>query len=555
MPAERARSPIMTVKDRIQLLLEMRRILRSTLDLSQSLPQLGRLIVPALADWCAVDLVEDDRLERVAVIHGDPGKADVARRLVGAYRVDDDAAWGLARVMARRHLLLFTSIADPTLLAPKSDARQLAAVTELGLGAVLCTPMTIDGRVAGVLTCVRGGPRPPFRPLELAVFRQIATQTAEAAFHSHLYREVQAANRAKDEFLAMLGHELRNPIGAILNAVKLLERVGAADESATRVRAIIERQAHHLGQLVADLLDLSRITSGKITLRRRPVDLRKVAKRCLTVHDDGGRHELVLDAESAVVSGDPTRLEQVLGNLVDNAIKYTPPGGRIEVRVRRNADSAVLAVRDTGIGIAPEVLPRIFDLFAQGAQALDRGEGGLGIGLTLVRRLVELHGGTVTAASPGRDQGTLIEVVLPLAPAGASAPASEAPALALVKRRILIVEDNADAREALAELLSSDGHTVEVAKSGPQALDVTTAFRPDVALIDIGLPGMDGYDLARRLRARGGPPIHLVALTGYGQPADRLRTREAGFEIHLVKPVDPEDLNRILADFDQPVAS
>jgi CheY-like chemotaxis protein/anti-sigma regulatory factor (Ser/Thr protein kinase) len=279
-----------------------------------------------------------------------------------------------------------------------------------------------------------------------------------------------------------------------------------------------------------------------------------VAKRCLAVYEENSRHELVLDAESAVVAGDPTRLEQILDNLVGNAVKYTPPGGRIEVTVRRNSGSAVLAVRDTGIGIAPDLLPRIFDLFAQAAQPLDRQRGGLGIGLTLVRRLVELHEGTVAASSPGADKGTLVEIRLPLA-MGAAPAVAEGPRPVTVKRRILIVEDNADARDALAELLSSEGHTVEVAKIGPQALEVAGTFRPDVALIDIGLPGMDGYEVARRLRALGGPPMHLVALTGYGQPADRQRTREAGFEIHLVKPVDPENLGRILAGLDQPAVA
>jgi signal transduction histidine kinase len=554
MATEGARPGFMNAKDRVNFLLEVSRILRLSLDLTEVLPALGRLIVPVLADWVAVDVAEEDRLNRLAVVHADPAKAERARTLVSGYRLDADAAWGPARAMTRRHLLYFPSIDDPTVLVPKGNADQLAAVAQLGLGAVACVPMITGGHVTGVLIGVRNPPRPAFSALDMAVLRQVATRAGEAAYHGQLFREVQAASRAKDEFLAMLGHELRNPIAAIMNAVKVLEHLGSADEPTVRVRGIIDRQAQHLSRLVDDLLDLARITSGKITLRRRPVDLRKVAKRCLAVYEENSRHELVLDAESAVVAGDPTRLEQILDNLVGNAVKYTPPGGRIEVTVRRNSGSAVLAVRDTGIGIAPDLLPRIFDLFAQAAQPLDRQRGGLGIGLTLVRRLVELHEGTVAASSPGADKGTLVEIRLPLA-MGAAPAVAEGPRPVTVKRRILIVEDNADARDALAELLSSEGHTVEVAKNGPQALEVAGTFRPDVALIDIGLPGMDGYEVARRLRALGGPPMHLVALTGYGQPADRQRTREAGFEIHLVKPVDPENLGRILAGLDQPAVA
>ncbi|HEV8676094.1 MAG TPA: ATP-binding protein [Methylomirabilota bacterium] len=559
-PPEEARR-FMNAQERGAFLLRANEVLRASLVIEESLSALTRLLVPLLADWCATDAWEGSgEVRRIAVAHADPAREADARALLGTFAPEAEMPWGPLRALKTSRFIYFPRIEDPRLLATSAAPEHLAAVRELGLGAVVCFPMappTLQG-VHGILTCVRGPGRAPFVPAELAMLRTLASRAGEAVVHSRLYREMQAASRAKDEFMAMLGHELRNPIAAITNAVRVLEQLGAADEPTVRIRTIIARQTRHLARLVDDLLDVARLTSGKITLRLKPMDLKKIAERCLALYEgmDGKRHEIVLDVESTVVSGDPTRLEQILGNLLDNAVKYTPVGGRIEISVRRNADSAVLAVRDSGVGIAPEMLPHVFDLFAQGAQPLSREGGGLGIGLTLVKRLAELHGGTVTAVSPGPGRGTRVEVTFPLAPA-AAARASARPAVtpgAAPARRILIVEDNADARDALTALLSGDGHTVEVAGNAPEALERAGRFRPDVALIDIGLPGMDGYDLARRLRALEGPPMHLVALTGYGQASDRQRTREAGFEVHLVKPVDPEDLARVLAELDRPAA-
>ena len=359
----------------------------------------------------------------------------------------------------------------------------------------------------------------------------------------------EAANRSKDEFLAMLGHELRNPLGAIANAAQLL---GASDEQ-TRVhaRAVIGRQVQHLARMTDDLLDAARAMTGKIVLQRQPLDLADAAARALsTLRASGrtGQRRIVQALASAWVDADPTRLEQIIANLVGNALKFTPEGGTVTVSVTRDADQALLRVADTGIGMAPELAARVFEPFVQGERPLDRSQGGLGIGLTLVRRLAELHGGSASAESEGEGRGSAFTVRLPaVEPPGAT----RGPRLAeptAPARDVLVVEDNADARETLKRMLELAGHRVRVAVDGAAALDAVQSSVPDVALIDIGLPRMDGYEVARRIRA----DVHekrplLVAITGYGLPEDRNRSREAGFDMHLVKPVDSTTLAELLA--------
>ena len=361
--------------------------------------------------------------------------------------------------------------------------------------------------------------------------------------------EAESANRAKDEFLAMLGHELRNPLGAISNAAHVLERLGQPGDATAAVRGIIGRQTAHLARLTDDLLDIGRLMVGKVMLDVKPVDLREVAERAIGGLREGGRierHKVSFDGVPAWVDADTTRIEQIVTNLVTNALKYTPPGGSIKVRVTRNGRDAALSVEDDGLGIAPELLPRVFDLFVQGQPPADRAQGGLGIGLALVKRLTELHGGSVEAHSEGQGKGTTVTATFPVvATPGREAEEREAPAEAA--RRILIVEDNDDAREMLRTLLELRRHTVREAIDGPSGIQAALQFQPDIALIDVGLPGLDGYEVARRLRAsEGGKRMRLIALTGYGLPADALRAREAGFDAHFVKPIHPDQLAKIL---------
>lgn len=357
-------------------------------------------------------------------------------------------------------------------------------------------------------------------------------------------REAEDANRAKDEFLAMLAHELRNPLSAIASAVEVLNRAKSHAEIAEDARRIIERQTRHLARLMDDLLDVSRLISGKILLSRAPVELRGLVERIAAtarVTGSGKDHAISVEAAEVWVHADVTRLEQVINNLLTNALKYTPAGGRIRFEVSRRGDVACLALHDDGVGIPAELLPKVFDLFVQGERSIDRRAGGLGIGLTLVRRLLQMHGGSVRVESGA--EGSSFYVELPaIEPPAAAAPAASAGQVApSLRRRILLVEDNEDTRIALQEVLRLDGHEVQSSGDGSSGLDLLLARKPDVAVIDIGLPGLSGYDVAREARLHGYTG-RLIALSGYGQARDIRQAREAGFDAHLVKPVDLDAL-------------
>ena len=421
----------------------------------------------------------------------------------------------------------------------------LATLEPLGNATLLERPV----RVATLLTALRAALRARRRQYEVR----------------DLFHRLAEADRRKDEFLAMLGHELRNPLAAVSNSLSVLEQPGVDGERARRQRQVIERQTRHLARMVDDLLDISRVTLGKITLQRQPSDLREVVERCLDESAAAGRarkQELRLVGETGpvVVDGDPVRLEQVISNLLHNAVKYTPAGGRIEVELAVEGAPegngapggfAIVRVRDTGIGIPADMLPRIFEPFTQLESSLARAQGGLGLGLPLVRSLVELHGGSIDAASAGPDGGSEFTVRLPLGDRAAWAAARSGPAARgaahLDGLSILVVEDNLDGRESLRDLLEIWGHHVEVAASGSEGLARALATRPQVALLDIGLPELDGNELARRIRAAlGRDGMRLIAMTGYGQPEDRRRSLDAGFDDYLVKPVDPGQLARML---------
>ncbi|MCA1612160.1 MAG: response regulator, partial [Acidobacteria bacterium] len=383
-------------------------------------------------------------------------------------------------------------------------------------------------RKIALLTAVRAGLRARRRQYEVR----------------DLLRESQKSVEQRDHFLAMLGHELRNPLAAIVTAVELVERSSGSNPNPQH--AVIQRQTRVLSRLVDDLLDVARVTSGKIGLLRVPVDLSEVVGRCvqsLAASADCQSIDLLMvpSRERILLEGDTTRLEQLFTNLLTNAIKYTPAGGRVDVTVTAEDEIGCVRVRDTGVGIAPEALPTIFDLFTQAPRTLDRSQGGLGIGLTLVRNLASLHGGSVEAKSEGLGRGSEFLVKLPRTgsrdvPERRTRSRVEVPAGAL-PRRILIVEDNADLREGLTELLRGLNHEVWAAEEGLEGLRRAIELQPEVVVLDIGLPGMDGYALARRIREALGSRTLLVALTGYGQPEDRRRALNSGFDVHLTKPV------------------
>jgi signal transduction histidine kinase/CheY-like chemotaxis protein len=359
-------------------------------------------------------------------------------------------------------------------------------------------------------------------------------------------------NRSKDLFLGMLSHELRNPLAPIRNSVHILQHAEAGSEQARRARAVIDRQTEHLTRIVDDLLDVTRIARGKILLQRARVDLRETVLRAAedarpAVEQRGLCLRVELPRRMLWADADATRLTQVLGNLVHNSAKFTPPGGEISVRLREAEGAAEIAVRDTGVGIDPELLPQLFDPFVQGARTLARSEGGLGLGLALVKALVELHGGTVRAHSAGVGEGAELVVTLPLAADQAERVGREAaPALAARPRRVLVVDDNHDAAESLGELVALLGHEVEIAYDGRSAIEMARERRPDVVLCDIGLPEMTGYDVARALRAEHDGTLRLVAVSGYAQVEDVRRARDSGFDAHVPKPPDPERIEGLL---------
>jgi PAS domain S-box-containing protein len=367
---------------------------------------------------------------------------------------------------------------------------------------------------------------------------------------------LRAADRQKDAFLATLAHELRNPLAAIASATHLVRAGLAQGQTPGRPLEVLERQIRNIARLLDDLLDVARITRGALQLRRERVALDAVvggaveSQRALL---EATGHQLTLDLprDPVAIDGDATRLEQIVANLLNNAAKYTPAPGRIAVRGEHGGGWIAIHVSDNGMGIAPELLPRVFDIFAQGEQSLAHSRGGLGLGLSLVRRLVELHGGSIEARSDGPGRGSEFVVSLPEAAPAAAPPARIAPP-ARAARRILLVDDNLDLADLLSDELSRAGHDVTVAHDGPAALEAAGRVAPDIVLLDIGLPGIDGYEVARRLRHRFGAAPVLVALTGYGQEEDRRLSREAGFDHHLTKPVEPAVLEKLLAEARRP---
>jgi PAS domain S-box-containing protein len=371
-------------------------------------------------------------------------------------------------------------------------------------------------------------------------------------------RALEDADRRKDEFLAMLAHELRNPLAPIRNAAHTLALLGTGDDRVRWVSGVIERQVGLMTRLVDDLLDVSRITSGKITLQRTTVSVREVLAQAVETarplaESRGQALEVDVPEDAGWVDGDPARLAQAVGNLLDNAIKYTDDGGRIGLRARVEADEVVIVVEDSGVGVDPELLPHVFDLFIQADRSLERKQGGLGLGLTLVRRLVEMHGGRVEAASAGPGLGSAFTIRLPCLTAEVVEPAAPAEPAEAARppgpaRRILVVDDHQDSTDSLALFLRLRGHEVRTAHDGPTALDEIERYRPEVVFLDLGLPGMSGYDVARRVRMRTDlGPLQLVAVTGYGTDGDRQKTRDAGFDVHLAKPVDPRAVDALLA--------
>jgi PAS domain S-box-containing protein len=530
--------------------------LAASFEYERTLTTLVRLAVPTIADWCAIDMLEKGRLRRLAVQHVDPRKVELVYEIERRYPYDPETDAGAWAVVRTGRPVFIPEIPKGMMEASARDAEHRALILRLALRSYLAVPLIANGATIGVLTLAmaESGRRHGQRDLELAV--ALADRAALAVDHARLYEdalkaraEAERASRSKDEFLAVLGHELRNPLAPILTALQLMRR--KAPNVLEREQAILERQVKHVTRLIDDMLDVSRITSGKIELARENVELAVIVARALEATWpllEERHHSVTTDVSGdLIVFGDPERLVQVATNLISNAAKYTPPGGRIEISAACARDVVTLRVADNGVGLDPEILPRVFDLFVQGAQSLDRSRGGLGLGLAIVRSVVELHGGHAYAESAGPGRGSTFRVELPAARGEPAIHRPEPAAAPSHGEKVLVVDDNADALDLMAEALTELGQEPVTALDPATALARAKLTHPAIALIDIGLPVMDGYELARRLRQM--PELagcKLVAVTGYGQSADKARAREAGFDEHLVKPVTIEQVMAVI---------
>jgi PAS domain S-box-containing protein len=545
---------IKDAEERTRLLADAGAALGSSLDYHATLRQLSRLLVPRLADWCAIDLLtEAGALERVAVYHPDPAQVARGEELFARYPPHPDEAHGAWHVIRTGQPEWLAEIADEMLAASISDPDHLALLRALRLRSYVSVPLLARQATIGVLTLVYAESGRRYRESDLALITDLAGRAAAAVDNARLYERLLSEDRRRNEFLATLAHELRNPLAPIRTGLAVL-RATADPQVGERTREMMERQLSHMVTLIDELLDLSRVTRGQIQLETVRADLLSILGIAMETSRpllDAAGVQLVVGVpeEPVVLDADRTRLSQVVSNLLNNAAKFTPRGGRVELRVTGFGSEVQIDVSDTGIGIPAESLSQIFDMFVQLRDSRVSTQG-LGIGLTLVRRIVELHGGRVWAHSDGPGRGSTFSVRLPVAtghrqervPMPVGTPATGR------TRRVLVVDDNLDAAEMLGALLRHAGHEVRVAGDGPAALDVAAEFRPDVALLDIGLPGMDGYELARALRLDPAlPAIVLIALTGWGQEEDKKRARDAGFDGHLTKPADPEQVMRLVA--------
>jgi signal transduction histidine kinase/CheY-like chemotaxis protein/pimeloyl-ACP methyl ester carboxylesterase len=531
----------------------------TSLDYETTLKNLARLAVPFLADFCFFDVVTpDDRIQRVGWAHADPAKQELFDKVCRSVPTLDFTDRSVANALLTGHSDFEPEITDAWMQAAATSPQHLQVMRDLGLSSMMAVPLIAHEQKLGALTfCYTAASGRRYAQRELRLAEELARRTATVVENAKLYHALQEVDRRKDEFLAMLSHELRNPLAPILNAVQLLRLQKGENSAQQKARAIIERQVAQLTHLVDDLMEVSRTITGRIQLRQEQVTVSGIVERALETARpliDQRGHELTvsLPPDPICLYADASRLEQVVTNLLTNAAKYTNKGGHIWLSAQQEGDKAVLRVRDTGLGITPAFLPHVFDLFTQAERSSDRSQGGLGIGLALVKRLVEMHGGTIGVSST-LGQGSEFVVNLFVCESGALSLKTQPPPAEIAKPtgpalRVLVVDDNVDAATALEMLVGASGHRVWKAHTGQAALTAALDYRPDVILLDIGLPELDGFEVAKRIRQQ--PVLHnivLVAVTGYGRETDRQRSQAAGFDHHLAKPVDFGKVQQILA--------
>ena len=534
----------------------------TSLEPKQILTSLVNLSVPYFADWCAVDLRQPNGpIERLALAHVDPAKVKLVSRLRERYE-NPQSRTSPTAVIRTGTAAIALNITDAMLIdVAKDDAERLRLLRSLTLVSYLCLPLKVHGRTIGAVTMAMAESGRHFDDDDVRIAEDAASRAALAVDNARAYEQLQVANQLKDEFLATLSHELRTPLNAILGYARMLRTGILREERKELALETVERNATTLTQMVEDVLDVSRIAAGKIRLHVQPVDLAVVLRDALATltpaaDAKGVRLESILEPHVGPVSGDPDRLQQVFWNLLSNAVKFTPRGGRVQLRLQRVNSHVEVSVSDTGIGIGEDFLPHLFERFRQGDSTTTRIHGGLGLGLAIARRIVELHGGRIAALSPGEGKGATFRVELPVMIIHAEVdsnlrvhPHSEARSVAvefttLPDICVLAVDDDTDALGLVREILESAGAKVRTATSARAALASIEEDVPDVMVSDVGMPGMDGYELIQRIRQMEGPARELptAALTAYARSEDRAKALRLGFEMHLAKPIDPSEL-------------
>ncbi len=538
--------------------------LGASLRQDEMLSTLANVVVPELADWCAIALLEKDELRNVAIAHVDPDRIEIAREYQAKYPPDREQSgvWTVART---GESLLYDEITDEMLAGAARDAEHLEILKAIGIRSALLVPIRLRNQVLGVISLVSAESGSRYDEHHVALAEELGRRAAVALENACLYRDAQeaatsarAANRAKDEFLAIVSHELRTPLNAILGWATLLkDRV--TDPNIGKPLSVIHRNAQKQVQLIDDLMDVSRIITGNLRLEEKPTDLVHVAREAIeVVRQSAVAKQVGLEftpmGEFVLLVADPERMQQVVWNLLTNAVKFTDSGGEIRLSVWQEGANAYLTVRDTGKGIDPEFLPFVFDRFKQADTSMTRRTGGLGLGLALVRNIVELHGGKVTASSEGIGKGSVFTITLPIRAVAprqgeSSRPppkletARESRTLAGVK--VLVVDDEHDAVELISAALSEAGASVEVARSAAAGFESVKRGRPDVLVSDIGMPDQDGYAFMRRVRGLShldGGATPSLALTAFAGEEERRRAIASGYTTHLRKPVDPAEL-------------
>ncbi|HJQ67638.1 MAG TPA: GAF domain-containing protein [Blastocatellia bacterium] len=559
-------------EESLRFLAEASAVLSSSLSYEATLTSMAQLSVPRIADYCVVDIINDQgQIERLAVAHFDPKKVELVEELQRRYPPEANRPGPLTRVLQSGRSELVSEIPDPLLVSLARDEEHLRIMRELKPRSFMVVPLVARGRTLGAISFVSAESGHRYDEDDLALAEDLARRAALAVDNARLYRETQEASRLKDDFLATVSHELRTPLNAILGWSRMLRTNRFDDETAAQALETIERNARAQAQLIEDLLDVSRIITGKLRLDIRPVEPVEVINAAIDAVRPAAdakqvRIQTVLDPWAGVVSGDPDRLQQVLWNLLSNAIKFTPKEGSVQIRLERVNSHIDITLSDTGQGIAPEFLPFVFDRFRQADSTLTRAHGGLGLGLAIVRHLVEMHGGTVRAESEGEGRGATFTVKLPLRAIHHQEPEAADPQHVetnvraadmafdcppdLKGVRIMVVDDEEDARRLLVAVLEQCAASVRTSASVAEALAEIKEWEPDVLVSDIEMPGEDGYMLIRKVReleSELGRKLPAVALTAHARAEDRMRVLSSGYQMHVPKPVEPAELAVVIA--------